>query len=225
MKGIIAVPTSSHFYLLKKFALDLMELRLVFDKFYSDNTFIFSEYAWLEDARNVLWGKAKNINPDWMLWLDSDMTFTPKDGLKLVQYIQDGYDFVTGLYFAGAQPHMPLIYKEFYDERIKDLNVTYYHDFPKENKNFIEIDGCGLGFFIVSKKVIEKIEEGAFNRLESWCGRKLEVNRFDEGLSFCRRVKDTGFKMYCDTDIELGHIRLSTIDKEYLDSGQMFKMA
>jgi len=213
MKGVIAVPTSSHFYLPKKFALDLMELRLVFDKFYPDNTFIFSEYAWIEDARNTIWEKAKKHNPDWILWIDSDMTFTPKDGLRLVEWIKQGYDFVTGLYFAGAQPHLPLIYKKV------DKEVTYYNNFPRD-KTFFEVEACGFGFCIQSKKVLEKLSNHPFNRMHSntW-------NNLGEDLSFCKRAKVANFNIHCDSTISPGHIRLATIDKEYLDSGQMFKIA
>lgn len=221
-KGIIAVPTSSHFYLIKKFALDLMELRLVFDKIYPDNSFIFSEFAWIEDARNIIWQRAKKFNPDWILWIDSDMTFTPKMGLQLVNYINQGYDFVTGLYYAGAQPHLPLIYKEIDSDIGK--TIAYYTDHPNLKKDFFEIAGCGFGFCAISKKILEQLNDFPFKRLPSWSGEQLEENNLGEDLSFCRQAKDAGFKIYADITIQPGHIRTCQVDKEFLQEDRFYKM-
>ena len=221
MKGIIAVPTSSHFYLIKKFTLDLIELRLVFDKLFPDNSFIYSESAWIENARNIIWQRAKKAQPDWVLMIDSDMTFTPRDALTLVKHIKNGYDFVSGMYYAGAQPHMPLVYKETDREYERETvkSVTYYNDYPKLGKDFFEIAGCGLGFAIVSGRLLQTMPDLPFKRLPSWFGKEIKGEEsLEEDLSFCKRVKDAGFKIYCDATVQLGHLRIVEVNKEYLDN-------
>lgn len=225
MKGIIAVPTSSHFYLIKMFALALTELRLAFQKNNLEHNFIFSECSWIEDGRNNIWKRAKKLNPDWMLWIDSDMIFSPGDGMKLVKWIQEGADMVSGLYFAGAQPHMPLVYKEIEQEYKgkKFTGVTYYNDYPKQ-KDLFEIAGCGFGFCAVSKNVIESLDEFPFRRLLSWTDEDIRENSLGEDLSFCKRVKNAGFNIYCDKTVSLGHVRQSVVDEEFLGEGRFYKM-
>ena len=44
---------------------------------------------------------------DYILWVDSDMTFNPDD---LKQLLADDKDIVTGLYFTRKQPVEPVIY-------------------------------------------------------------------------------------------------------------------
>lgn len=146
------------------------------------------------------------------------MTFTPQDAGRLVRWTEKGYDFISGLYFAGAQPHLPLIYKEVevdYDSK-KVPSVSYYLDYSRD-KDFFEIAACGFGFCIMSKKVFDTLGEFPFKRLSSWFGQDIPENNLGEDLSFCKRVKDAGFKIYCDTNVQPGHIRQAVVNKELVE--------
>ena len=69
------------------------------------------------DSRNNLAKQACTENFDRVLWLDSDMDFDPDLLKRLSKDMDEGRDFVSGIYFKRKAPVSPVIYNE----------VGYYH--------------------------------------------------------------------------------------------------
>lgn len=63
-------------------------------------------------SRNQLASKALEDGADYVLWLDSDMVFNPTTLLLLLKDIEEGADFVTGVYYRRTAPFSPVIFKE-----------------------------------------------------------------------------------------------------------------
>lgn len=172
--------------------------------------FAFSCSSLIYDARNQLAKQAVNEGYDRVLWLDSDMDFQPDLLKQLSSDMDEGREFVSGLYFKRKAPVKPVIYKSlgFYkDEGVEGVTpvAVPYEDYPQDS--IFTIAACGFGGCLVSVDLI--------NRVGQKFGLPFSpVMGFGEDLSFCTRVSELGVEMYCDSRVKMGHVGLGTITEE-----------
>ena len=151
------------------------------------------------DSRNLLSLYAIENGFDNVLWLDSDMVFPPNILTKLQSY---NGDMITGLYVKRHEPIEPVIYKRLEEPtRGKDGkligNIESYTDYPRDS--FFPVAGCGFGCVLTSVELLRRvwaIYGPAFTPFP-WAG---------EDISFCHRVNQLGYKIFCDSSISCGHI-------------------
>lgn len=170
-------------------------------------------------ARNKLLEDAVKNGADRILWFDSDMDFPPDTMLRLAADMDEGKEFVSGLYFKRRAPIQPVIYE----------NVGYYHntmsdgsesvtpvaitmdDYPRDS--MFEIEAAGFGCVMHSVDLARRI-------MEKYGAPFSPILGFGEDLSFCKRAKDVGATLWCDSRIKLGHIGIGTITEEtYINGG------
>ena len=197
MKTLIAVPTMDmiHYQFFESF----IHLKKGEDAsvFLMPNTLIY-------DARNIISLIAMQKNFDRVMWMDSDMTFPQDTILKLAKHMDDDPEckMVTGLYVRRKIPVTPTIYSTLQepgrDENDKVIKrVNPYIDYPRDA--FFPIKACGFGCVMTSVDLIREVwntYSDAFTPF-SWCG---------EDLSFCKRVNDLGYTIWCDSSIRCGHV-------------------
>ena len=146
---------------------------------------------YIDQNRNEIFERARKLDVEKLLMIDYDMVFKPWDIEKLEE---DNLDIVGGLYRKGCDNHEYIIYGDYVDG--KDAQLI------EPTKGIMEVGGMGTGFMMLSNKVIQMKElESPFTR--------MIINGFLQGedLSFCYRARQAGFKVYCDTDVKVGHIR------------------
>lgn len=137
--------------------------------------------------RNECVQDALDDDVDYILWIDSDMTFEPNN---LKQLLADDKDIVTGLYFTRKQPVEPVIYSMVDDSE-------YYASIKDYDKNaMFKVGGCGGGFVLVKADVYKKIKKDWYSI----------IGNIGEDLSFCRRALENGYDIWCDTAVKLGHV-------------------
>ena len=61
-------------------------------------------------SRNQLASIALEDGADYVMWFDSDMVFNPATLLMLLKDIEEGADFVTGVYYRRTAPFSPVIF-------------------------------------------------------------------------------------------------------------------
>ena len=172
--------------------------------------FAFSCSSLIYDARNQLAKQAVNEGYDRVLWLDSDMDFQPDLLKQLSADMDEGREFVSGLYFKRKAPVKPVIYKSlgFYkNEGVEGVTpvAVPYDDYPQDS--IFTIAACGFGGCLVSVDLI--------NRVGQKFGLPFSpVMGFGEDLSFCTRVSELGVEMFCDSRVKMGHVGLGTITEE-----------
>lgn len=166
------------------------------------------------DARNDIALRAVNEGYDRILWLDSDVTF-PSDLLeRMSARMDEGYEFVSGLYFTRKEPIRPLIFQrvELTKKDGKGIPVSdNFADYPRND--VFQIAGCGFGCVMMTVDLARRIFEAygaAFSPLPG----------FGEDLSFCIRANAVGTEMYCDSSIKLGHIGQSIITESVYEKTQ-----
>jgi len=147
-------------------------------------------------ARNEIMEDFLKTDMNYLLFIDSDIIWEP-DSLELAySLIQNPQvDMVTGIYFTKNRPHLPVIKK-------LDLEAGCYNIFMEWGSQPFEVDGSGMGFMLISRKVIESMKQP----LCTWDGG------FSEDLNFCLKAKkDFGFRIWAHPQIKLGHISNTVI--------------
>lgn len=161
------------------------------------------------DSRNKLAERAINSNADYVLWLDSDMTFMPDTlHMMLLTLINNQLPILAGIYYRRRPPFTPTIFKEV---TISHLGVRC-DNYPEDEipeKDLFEIEGCGFGCVLMRKDVLWNvmIQQNQDGLLFS------PIMGVGEDLSFCWRARQCGYKITCDPTIALGHEIQTTITK------------
>ena len=136
------------------------------------------------------------VTYDKILWIDSDIAFTPEDVFRL--YDSDK-DIISGAYlFAdGSVAAYKSLGKQGYQfEEVKALTEV------------TEIEGCGFGFVCVKAGVFEQLSRPWFQQVMGTVdlnGETIDFPIMGEDLSWCKRVKDKGFKIYLDPQVKVTH--------------------
>ena len=162
-------------------------------------TVFLPQGAYVDRNRNLAIATAKQMEVDWLLWLDSDVTVLTRDR-NVIEYLTGlGKDLVSGIYVDRSFPHRPHIYK------FVDSGVQSIPDIPEE---LFRADAVGAGFLLMSKKVIDAFTPEIidkygepFNYLNY--GRSTALY---EDVAFCWRAKQLGFELWVDPAIKLAHI-------------------
>ena len=160
------------------------------------------------DSRNLLAGEAVSQGYDRILFLDSDMVFQPDLLIRLSKDMDEGRDYVCGLFFRRKPPYKPVIYKDLHYHRdgLKlDMKLEPYLDYP-QNEIF-EVAGSGFGAVMMTTELVNKVGDKFGYPFSPEMG-------FGEDLSFCWRVKQLGIPMYCDSSVKVGHVGMGTISEE-----------
>ena len=172
--------------------------------------FAISASSLVYDARNMLANKAIDGGFDRVLWLDSDMDFSPDLLKKLSQDMNEGREFVSGLYFTRKAPHRPVLYdfvglmKDEDGKQVRHVAVTY-DNYP-ENDIF-ECEAVGFGGCMTTVALLKKVRD-EFGLPFS------PISGFGEDLSFCLRVRKLGVNIYCDSRVKMGHTGYKTFTED-----------
>jgi len=195
VKTIIAIPCMEHMHV------GFVESLVYLEK--ENVSVAFKPNSLIYDSRNLLSLMALENKFDRVLWLDSDMMFTPKT-LKILNKDMDDLqcDMVSGLYFKRVGKSPPVIYDEL-EMPGKDENgfpIRHIHEYVDYPKNSIfPVKGCGFGCVLTSAKLFQEGWDKfgpAFSPFP-WAG---------EDIAFCHRVNMLGHTIYCDSNVTCGHI-------------------
>lgn len=202
MKTLIAIPCMDTVY--TEFLRALMGLETSGEVQYT-----FAQSSLIYDARNQLTGVAIDGGFDRVLWLDSDMLLPPDLFRRLSEHLDQGREFVTGLYFTRKSPIRPVIYKDLYfkqtDPRWPTPVAESFEDYPRDE--LFRVKACGFGAVMTSTALLRRMYERfgmPFSPVSGW----------GEDLSFCLRAEDAGAELWCDSTIKLGHVGLTVYDEE-----------
>ena len=202
MKTLIAVP--SHDYNHADFTRCLMNLEMP-----EETSFTLITNTLIYNARTLIANNAVELGFDRVLWIDSDMTFSPDALIRLSENMDQGLDMVCGLYFTRKFPIFPGIQSELH-WRIKedgwvDTGAKCYMEYPKDS--LFEVEGCGFGFVMTSVDLLKRMKEKYGSPFYPLMG-------MGEDTSFCWRVREAGVKIWCDSRVKCGHIGQMEFDED-----------
>ena len=155
------------------------------------------------DSRNTLAQQAVDGGYDRVLWLDSDMVFDSDLMERLIADMDEGRQFVAGLYFTRKAPIEPCFYSELQQFDSGRTKAIPYTDYPRAQ--IFEVAGCGLGAAMCDVETLKLagVDSGPFSPIQGW----------GEDLSFEIKARERGVKLYLDSRIGVRHIGQTLIDE------------
>lgn len=160
-----------------------------------------NEHGGLFDARDRVCRRTMREQFDYMLQLDSDMTFPPDALCKLLERDKD---VITGVYVGKCENHKPVLFTELHkdDESCGPYGLKHgLNELMKED--LFEVMGCGAGFLLVKEHVIRIMLIHKHEWFRPYAG-------LGEDVSFCQRCTELGVKIYADKSIPMGHIKYTS---------------
>jgi len=165
---------------------------LIIPEGYEADFQFFYGYA-VDQVRNLIADWTVNLY-DYLFAVDHDITFEPDTLVKLLAHDKP---IVSGVYRQRMEP--PVL--EIYDSNYRNVSM----DFANQQGLF-EIGACGFGCVLVKKEVFTAVGYPQFVYHQALS----HANTFSEDLDFCRKARDKGYSVWCDTTILCGHIGLHT---------------
>lgn len=149
--------------------------------------------TFIHTARNSFVREAIKNDFDYIWWVDDDCLI-PVNNNILPRLISHDKDIVVTPYFLRRPPFKPGVLRasDFRDHR------TYQNlEIEDLNKGLIEVDGGGTHCMLTKVSMFKKLPLPYF-ALPEYGGT--------EDMYMCLKAKECGFKVFCDSDIEAGHI-------------------
>jgi hypothetical protein len=143
-------------------------------------------------VRDGLARHAVNNRFDQVLWVDSDMVFSPGIYDDLAT---GGYDIACGLFISRHSPFMSCLFSCLTpSERITDYPFEAF-----------EVAGCGFGCVLMKTQVLADV----MHSNNGMCF--LPEPKLGEDLAFCRRAAGCGYRIFCEPTARVGHVGSMTI--------------
>lgn len=174
---------------------------------YEECAIAFQMGSLIYTSRNNLATMAIQKEMDYVLWLDSDMIFSP-DVLKKLLEDRDKGDIITGIYYRRVQPFKPVLFSKL-DIDDSGCDWVGYDDYPEDE--VFEIEGCGFGCVLTPVSAFVDV-------MAKFGDMFAPIGGVGEDLSFCWRAKQCGYKIVADPQIQCGHVGHYVVDKSFYET-------
>lgn len=161
------------------------------------------------NARNNLARQAIKAEADWVLWLDSDMVFNPDLLQRMLKVCtENDIDFLTALCFRRKPPYTPCLF-----ERLQKIGRgASYTALLSVPEGRFQVGGCGFAGVLLSTDVLISVSA-------KFDGRMFDpMDGFGEDVAFCWRARQCGYDIWCDSDIEMGHVGQCIVTRSFFEA-------
>jgi hypothetical protein len=159
------------------------------------------------------------LDYDVMMWIDSDVLYTPDMILALVM---SPHAVTAGLYIMEDNKHFAAVREWNRDYLIKHGSFQFLtHDTIEQHRResrerYMPVAYSGMGLMAIKKGVVERLKYPHF----AYPVQRFETGRSDvpevvemcsEDVAFCRNLQDAGVRVMLDLDIRGGHQKRLTL--------------
>lgn len=174
-------------------AMSLIEL-VKFNTMNDIDTHVFMDGSTiLLNQRERLAELALDFNSEYMLWLDSDMTFPATTAVRLMAH---GKDIVAGNYVKRQPPFKGVAYKHIGD---------WQNPLPFDvEDDLVKIEGIGMGCVLMKTRIFAELEKPWFE-----FEYNAQTNDFlGEDMILWQKTQALGYDIFVDTQLsqELRHL-------------------
>jgi hypothetical protein len=165
-------------------------------------TYVNYESCYIRLARELIvtYGETKNLNENILfagffnykkiMWIDSDISWTPEDFLSL--YFSER-DIISGAYVTvNGSIAVSLDGK----------NLARSEEIPTSRE--VEVKTCGFGFLCIKSGVFENMQRPWFDSEILEIDGRL-VTTVGEDNSWCVKARNSGFKIWLNPDVRVTH--------------------
>lgn len=174
-----------------------------------DTTIGFEVGSLVYNARNNLARQAIAAEADYVLWLDSDMVFGP-DFLQRMMKVctENDISFLTALCFRRKPPFTPTLFDRL-DKMEHGASYTTLMSVPEGR---FKVGGCGFAGVLMTLDVLLSVSA-------RFGGRMFDpMEGFGEDVAFCWRARQCGYDIWCDSDIEMGHVGQFVVTRQIFEA-------
>ena len=148
------------------------------------------------------------VDYDYIMWIDSDVVFTPDHFFKLLKHRKD---IVSGLYMMADNKHYATVENWDQDHFIEKGHFQFLdRELLAEKKELFKADYTGFGWVLIKKGVFESLEYPWFQPM--WTEYEVNgktIRDFSmEDVAFCRMIKEKGYDVWIDPSIIVGHEKM-----------------
>lgn len=143
-------------------------------------------------------GLVDEMQGDWLWIMGDDHTFAPD---ILVNLLAHDVDVVVPLVLKKDAPFDPVVY-ESEDGEDEKTGLPFHRVARLPQSGLHEIYAAGSAGMLIRKRVLDALERPVFT---------TSHGVQNEDLIFCRKVREAGFKIFCDVDQKMGHISIHTV--------------
>lgn len=191
IKLSIVVPTRDMVH--SGFAFALSQLIKTTENAGIETYLFFNSNTILLNQREGLVKSSFEVGSDYILWLDSDMTFPSTTALRLLSH---ELDIVGCNYKKRSTPQNPVAYKKLYDwDSWLPMDI---------DEGLVEVEGVGMGCLLMKTDIFNKLNKPYFEFMYN----EKDDNWMGEDFQLLRKLRDVGYKVMIDTTLthEIGHL-------------------
>jgi len=137
---------------------------------------------------------------DYLMWIDSDMVFTPEQFFKMLAREKD---IMSGSAMTDPRTRKLNWGKIDTEGRCNFVTKDTVKDFPLDEDGLADVDFVGYAWLLVRKGVYEKMLFPWFRPMTTRYGNNMYFP--SEDIGWCHAVKELGFKIYVDPELHIGH--------------------
>ena len=163
-------------------------------------------------SRDQIAKKALLDEADLVMWFDSDMVFNPDTLARMLKLIDEGHDFVTGIYYRRTPPFSAVGFKTM--ELNEEGTAFTWEDLTEIPDEPFEVGACGFGCVLMKTEIFVSVfaKFGLMFTPIANCG---------EDIAFCWRARKCGYKIMADPSIGLGHVGNTIITADFFRNYQL----
>lgn len=138
---------------------------------------------------------------DYLMWIDSDIVFTPEQFQKLINADKD---IASGLYMMEGGYSYATV--EYWNEQYFQEHGTFEFLTPPmiaKKTGLFPVAYTGFGFMLVKKGVFEKMKYPWFRPEYVNIGNSTDFTM--EDVAWCREANRLGYRIYVDPTVIVGH--------------------
>jgi hypothetical protein len=151
------------------------------------------------------------VDYDYIMWIDSDIVFSPQHFFKLLQHDKD---IVSGLYMMSDNTHYATV--ETWDDEFFKKHGSFQfltRGAVKVKKGLFKVDYTGGGWMLVKKGIFESIGYPWFRPeyVEYEINGKQIMDFTSEDVGFSKAAKRKGYNIWIDPSIIVGHEKMMVL--------------
>tara|TARA_B100000902_G_C27086831_1_gene801775 strand:+ start:102 stop:677 length:576 start_codon:yes stop_codon:yes gene_type:complete len=127
-----------------------------------------------------------------VMWIDSDIDFTPDDFFRLESHNKP---VISGVYKMLDNNYSCQVNGEWMDDKLRTSNINCCAP------SLIEADFCGMGWMLTQIEVYKKLKHPYFD---------MSTKKHEDEL-FCKKLQKHGYKVNVDPSILVGHEKLQVL--------------
>jgi hypothetical protein len=151
------------------------------------------------------------VDYDYIMWIDSDIVFSPDQFFKLIDADKD---IVSGLYKMQNNTHYATVEEWNHDFFLK--HGSYQFLTPErisKKKDLFPVAYTGFGWMLMKKGVFESLEYPWFQPTwKEYEYKGKQIKEFTmEDVAFCDLIQQKGYQIWIDPKVVVGHEKMMVL--------------